>query len=427
MIINGVTTPNPGYVVALADPVKRSVFCSGVLIARNTVLTAAHCFDDPPKHVVAAVGASSSDEMGDGALIPVSAAPIRHPKYGQASTYSYDLAILRLDSSVGKQPLPLADFRVTSDVTDDVELYGFGRTSTSTSTSKAAADGGSQDLRVGKMPLFDRSECQQVYFRSLDESMLCSGGTNIDACYGDSGAPLVYKGTLLGLASNGVGCGVDRVPGVYVNLPAVADFLMKHAPGAQWVDPSKIHSGDEDNVEPATTSAPPPSAPSVSTPVPSTDNGTPPSSSSSPAPRPTGSWGSPVPIPTTPRPQASTPTDPGSSMPVPAPAQSMTHPTQTNDVTGLVTTSVEVSEAPVGLQDALRDALLDYMPAEVASAFAAMPTEEWTELSLTFFSFGDDTSVITEVLDTYANKPLFQRSARFLETASSPPTAMTSC
>ena len=132
----------------------------------------------------------------------------------------------------------------------------------------------------------------------------------------------------------------------------------------------------------------------------------------------------------TPSSQGSSPTDPSSATPATTTAlppaavtPPLIHTTQTNVVTGLLTTSLAVSKATPRLQDALRDALLDYMPTQVATTCAAMTTEEWASVSLTLYSFGGNTRAITDVLDEYAAKPLIQRASRFHQTS----TAQASC
>lgn len=42
---------------------------------------------------------------------------------------------------------------------------------------------------------------------------------------GDYGGPLVVDGTLIGLASWGLGCARPNFPGVYTSVPAFRDFI----------------------------------------------------------------------------------------------------------------------------------------------------------------------------------------------------------
>ncbi|XP_049959037.1 trypsin II-P29-like [Schistocerca serialis cubense] len=56
--------------------------------------------------------------------------------------------------------------------------------------------------------------------------MLCAGGErNKDSCQGDSGGPLVCNGTLAGVVSFGVSCGLPGFPGVYTDVSKYVDFL----------------------------------------------------------------------------------------------------------------------------------------------------------------------------------------------------------
>lgn len=48
--------------------------------------------------------------------------------------------------------------------------------------------------------------------------MFCAGSPGHDACFGDSGGPIIRGSVLTGLVSWGVGCAEPGYPGVYTNL-----------------------------------------------------------------------------------------------------------------------------------------------------------------------------------------------------------------
>jgi len=115
-----------------------------------------------------------------------------------------------------------------------------GNTCTVTGWGKSAFDsnGTYQNLlKEVDVPVVPRAQCQSqlrdtklgIFFR-LHTSFICAGGEEgKDACKGDGGGPLScevdgqYK--LAGIVSWGIGCGMQDVPGVYVNVAELVPWL----------------------------------------------------------------------------------------------------------------------------------------------------------------------------------------------------------
>ncbi|CAH2062259.1 unnamed protein product, partial [Iphiclides podalirius] len=99
-------------------------------------------------------------------------------------------------------------------------------------------------LKKINVPLVDFDVCQRRLrntrlgsrFR-LHPSLTCAGGeAGVDSCKGDGGSPLVCpisdpkKGmryAIFGIVSSGVGCGKKGVPGAYVNIPYLYDWIVE--------------------------------------------------------------------------------------------------------------------------------------------------------------------------------------------------------
>lgn len=70
---------------------------------------------------------------------------------------------------------------------------------------------------------------------TLHDSFVCAGGkATEDTCVGDGGSPLVCnynknRAIQVGIVSWGVGhdCGLDGIPGVYVNVAKFEDWIRK--------------------------------------------------------------------------------------------------------------------------------------------------------------------------------------------------------
>ena len=90
------------------------------------------------------------------------------------------------------------------------------------------------------LPMVSRVQCQSDLRRTnlgryfmVHQSFVCAGGEpGKDTCKGDGGSPLVCpfkNGTdrffQIGMVSGGIGCGGNRIPGLYVNVPLFRNWI----------------------------------------------------------------------------------------------------------------------------------------------------------------------------------------------------------
>ncbi|CAF0829866.1 unnamed protein product [Brachionus calyciflorus] len=232
--------------------------CAGTLINRNTVLTAANCYPKTIIHSEAGVvsvqinsfhltigsmftvylgtndmtGATQLLNPSTGIKIGVNSFTI-HPEYNASSNLN-DIGIIKLEkevdltNSIQISCLPMSE-KYPTRVDIDAWIAGWGVTSYLSSTLPVK-------LREANIKIHESSMCNTASSRNWD-SQICAGkyDGSVDTCQGDSGGPLVIKDfvngkekfILIGLASNGDGCGRTGKPGVYTRVGYFLNWISK--------------------------------------------------------------------------------------------------------------------------------------------------------------------------------------------------------
>lgn len=222
-----------------------SMSCSGALIGPKFVATAFHCVRGvPPSSLRVRLGeqrVGASNEPLPHYEIPV-AAVIGHPQFVDGSLFN-DVAVLMLAAAApdGQDHIaPICLPASSEPLLTQCVVTGWGH-----DTLSGLQEGTLNKVRVD---LVRNSDCQGSlqnthlgkYFK-LHQSFTCASTLNsINPCKVDGGSPLACKRpdgghVLAGLSSWSVGCSNQHQPGVYVDVPPVAQWMQE-----QMVQPEPV-------------------------------------------------------------------------------------------------------------------------------------------------------------------------------------------
>ncbi|XP_039957728.1 trypsin theta-like [Bactrocera tryoni] len=196
------------YLVSIQGKDGSPIICGGALINENTVVTAAQClaFYDASQ---LAVGVNNGEKIVE------IAAQSFNPRFDFV-TMENDVAVLKLAESVESGSIELAS-----------ELPANGAKGVVTGW---AANNSLVDVAVRTI---DAEECGSGDYKySEDEvlnTMLCGLASNLQACNGQAGDPLVVDNQLVGLVSWGYGCGNKGNPAVFTNIAAERSWIIETA------------------------------------------------------------------------------------------------------------------------------------------------------------------------------------------------------
>lgn len=219
-------------------------FCSGVLIDKSWVLTAAHCVQGmSAQGIQVAVGAWDLTAF-TGSRTPVRSIRI-HPQFSSTSLYN-DIALVELSVPSSIQPIALfsgesVDNTPPSLLGKLVTVLGWGVADSTTSWYYP------EILRQVSLPVVADSTCNDIYINPVLPSQFCSGyWEGKDACEGDSGGPAVVQvdghWVHAGIVSAGVSCQeYFGWYGKYTRTSAYLSFIRQYAPSV--VVTGKIPAG----------------------------------------------------------------------------------------------------------------------------------------------------------------------------------------
>jgi trypsin len=227
----------PSQVALLVDGF---ILCGGTLVDPSIVLTAAHCTDEmDPTQIEVLAGTNdlrTGGERRDVARID------QHDGYNDVALVN-DISLLILD-----RPLPLSESIAVVElatVEESAARTEDGDLAVVTGFGAIEETGPVSDLLLeAELDTFGDDRCETLYRQDGDtvqgDTQVCAGRErgHVDACYGDSGGPLMVPvdedridWRQIGIVSWGAGCGAPQRPTVYTEVSAFTDWLAERGVG----------------------------------------------------------------------------------------------------------------------------------------------------------------------------------------------------
>ena len=214
------------FMVSLKD--SSGHFCGGSLIAKNVVLSAAHCQGGDYE-----IALGRHNVLNGGQVMQIDR-EVPHEDYDDSTTDNdYMLIFLTTPAELVEDEVGLIRLNKNPALPaagDVVTVMGWGVVDTETGDL-------SDVLMEVDVVVITNEDCEissdgtDNYNGQITENMLCAMDMGEDSCQGDSGGPLVLLGDTplqvqVGVVSWGIGCADPSFPGVYSRVSQAYDWIV---------------------------------------------------------------------------------------------------------------------------------------------------------------------------------------------------------
>ncbi|XDV13434.1 hypothetical protein PO909_001836 [Leuciscus waleckii] len=202
-------------------------YCSGTLINKKWVLSAASCFIGiPVSDIVVYLGRLTQNGPNPHETNRTVIKVIKHPKY---NSLDRDLALVQLSS-----PVNFSDYikPVCLAAAGSIFVGGTESWVTGWGTISSKEIQFPDILQEAQTPVVNNFECDVANGGIITDNLICAGFLNEGGkgpCAGDTGSPLVSRQgsrwIQSGIAVYSIGCGLPEYPAVYVRVSEYQDWI----------------------------------------------------------------------------------------------------------------------------------------------------------------------------------------------------------
>ncbi|KAG8182626.1 hypothetical protein JTE90_009989 [Oedothorax gibbosus] len=234
-IVGGGDTYEGEFPWAVSVRLLTTHYCGGAIITKYWILTAAHCVKRySARYFRIRVGEKDISKDGFRPDVDIHVDEVSvHPGFGRPRRYSNDLALLRL-----KRPLSFDAYAQPICLPDpEQSLEGRNATAVGWGWMNEIQKVKPDVLQKVQVPILNNSVCAKWYadvyngYVQIYDYQICAGFKEgkKDSCQGDSGGPLVLKDgdhfSIIGVVSAGVGCGREKLPGIYSRVSLFVPWI----------------------------------------------------------------------------------------------------------------------------------------------------------------------------------------------------------
>ncbi|VEN35330.1 unnamed protein product [Callosobruchus maculatus] len=240
-IIGGHEAVPHAYPYQAGIVIRGDAFCGGSLISRNFVLTAAHCVDGlHNKDLNLILGAHRIFENESTQVRRQADWIVVHENYNRHS-YENDIALIKLSVPVELNdviktiPLPESEGGVDIYSEQDVISTGWGLTR---DVPQPSINDICPVLQVITLQIISYSSCKAAFKKDEEHDGLvyvtsknmCTSGIGIKGtCDGDSGGPLQFNGTQIGIVSIGTDTCESGAPSIFTRVDKFLDWIQRNS------------------------------------------------------------------------------------------------------------------------------------------------------------------------------------------------------